>query len=138
MLRCFKHGKKCSRKFVADHTGVPLEALILTMLVAGSARTDFSAYGNKQTSAGPTTLFLLILLRMILDWKPMIFLHENVLQFPLTLLEEILGELYQFEEHILCPQHAGFPVDRRRKYCIGRFSLKLRSPGIMLRFILLV
>lgn len=108
--------------------------MLLTMLVAGSACTDFSAYGNKQTSAGPTTLFLLILLRMILDWKPMLFIHENVLQFPLALLEETLGEVYAFEEHVLCPQHAGFPVDRRRKYCIGRFRLKLKSPGNMFWF----
>ena len=125
-IRCVKHGRLCSRKIEIQESHVPDGSIPISTCVAGSACTDFSAYGNMQTSAGHTIIYLLILLRMIAEWKPMIFIHENVLNFPISLLMEILDELYQFEEYLLQPQHAGFPIDRRRKYCIGRLRLKLR------------
>ena len=121
-----KHGRQCSRKIAIDASHVPAGSIPVSMCVAGSACTDFSAYGNMQMSAGHTIIYLLIMLRMVAEWKPTIFLHENVLHFPVRLLVEILDELYHFEEYLLQPQHADFPVDRRRKYCIGRFRLKLR------------
>lgn len=102
-------------------------AVVLAMVIAGSACTDFSAFGNRQTSAGPTVIYLLILLRMILEWKPDILIHENVVSFPQGLLEEVLDSLYSIESHILHPQQGGFPIDRRRRYCICRFRLKLAS-----------
>ena len=128
LCRCEKHAAKCSRRF----TGKPVDfnivdAVIVAMVIAGSACTDFSSFGNRQMSAGPTVIYLLILLRMILDWKPDILLHENVISFPQRLLEEVLDSLYSIESHILHPQQGGFPIDRRRRYCICRFRLKLTS-----------
>lgn len=103
---------------------------VVSLLVAGSACTDFSSYGNLQQSAGATTKYLLIMIRIVATWKPLLLLHENVLGFPLSLLLETLDELYEFEESVLQPQLAGFPIDRRRKYCIGRFRLKLKFLGL--------
>ena len=130
LVRCARHGRNCPRK--PEPAGVnALLTVILTMLVAGSACTDFSAYGNMQMAAGPTMLFLLILLRMVAEWQPMVFIHENVVHFPMVLLKDTLDELYDFEEHILQPQLAGYPIERRRKYCIGRLRLKLKLLGDM-------
>lgn len=59
----------------------------------------------------------------------MLFLHENVLGFPLTLSTDILKELYEVEELVITPEIANFPVERRRKYAVGRFRLSLRTFG---------
>ena len=88
---------------------------------------DYSSMGNQQASAGPTVIFLLVLLRMVLEWKPDIFIHENVLPFPTENIKEVLSVLYEIEEGILTPDF--FPVDRRRRYMICRLKTSLRLLG---------
>ena len=65
-------------------------------------------------------IFLLILLRLIIEHKPMVFVHENVPGFPSQMITETLGALYNLDECILSPDC--FPVERRRKYTIGRLK----------------
>ena len=78
-------------------------------------------------SAGPTTVYLLIWIRKSAEYKPHILMHENVLGFPMRLLEETLSELYEFHEMILLPDKAGFPIERRRKYILGLLRLKMKQ-----------
>ena len=125
--RCVKHGRKCTRSMVIDESMMPQGSRAVNMCVAGSACVDYSAYGNHQQAAGKTALFLIVLLRLILEDKPLLFLHENVLGFPLALLMDVLAELYEIEEIVITPEIANFPVERRRKYALGRFRLSLRT-----------
>ena len=97
----------------------------MTVVVGGSACTDFSSFGNHQMSAGPTTIYLLLLLRMVASFRPLIFIHENVVAFPLKLLSDCLQEMYDFEEVVLHADQTGWPVERKRKYCVGRLSGKI-------------
>ena len=129
-MRCEKHGGPCSRKIEIDESSVPPGASAISAFVGGSACTDYSFYGNHQYGAGPTAIYLLIMLRIIAEYKPHIVLHENVILFSLQLIAEVLEELYEFEQVVLQPDVAGWPVERKRKYIIGRLRLKLKCFGV--------
>ena len=90
-IRCHQHGKNCKRtpgRKGRDTSCCAAEIKkIIDLLVAGSACTDFSSYGSNQNQAGPTIAFLLLLMRLVLEYEPELFLHENVILFPLALLE---------------------------------------------------
>lgn len=105
----------------------PSGANIRTIMVGGSACTDYSFYGSQQHSAGPTALYLLIFLRMALEYKPTMVLLENVVGFPMSLVLGVLGTAYRFHELILQPDHMGWPVERRRKYMLGVFELRYET-----------
>ncbi len=70
------------------------------------------------------------MLRIIAEYKPHIMLHENVLPFPLDMIRDILDEMYEFEQVILQPDIAGWPIERKRKYIIGRLRLKVKNFGL--------
>ena len=103
--------------------------IILRLLVGGSACVDYSFFGQQQAGAGPTAIFLLIFLRMAAEYKPDLILHENVLGFPLAMIIEVLDELFEFEEGVLQPDIAGWAIERKRKYMIGRFRMKFKTLG---------
>lgn len=115
----------CPRDFLPKPAIAPSKSRVVTVACAGSSCTDYSSFGNQQTTAGKSVLSLLVLLRMVAQYTPDIFLHENVLLFPLNLLKEVLDSLYSFEEAILQADHTGFPIERKRKYIIGRYRMKL-------------
>jgi hypothetical protein len=53
---------------------------------------DYSAFGSRLSVAGGKTLvYMLTLLRSILDHPPDIFIHENVENFPKGVIYEILS-----------------------------------------------
>lgn len=124
-----KHGGLCSREIAVNNAFVPDGSDALSAFVGGSACTDYSFFGNQQYGAGPTAIYLLIMLRIIAEYKPHLVLHENVLGFPLAMICDILQELYDFEEVVLQPDIAGWPIERRRKYMIGRLKMKLMHIG---------
>ena len=105
----------------------PSGADIRSVMVGGSACTDYSFFGSQQHSAGPTALYLLIFLRMVLEYKPTMVLLENVVGFPMSLVLQVLGEAYHFVEMILQPDQMGWPVERRRKYMLGVFELRYET-----------
>lgn len=117
----------CPRDFTARQGIAPSKSRVMTVACAGSSCTDYSSFGSQQTTGGKSVLSLLVLLRMVAQYIPDIFLHENVILFPLCLLKEILDCLYSFEEVILQADHTGFPIERKRKYIIGRYRLKLTT-----------
>ncbi len=129
-VRCEKHGGSCSRAIGIDESSVPEGASAISAFVGGSACVDYSFFGNQQHGAGPTAIYLLIMLRIIAEYKPHIALHENVLPFPLEMLLEVLEELYEFEQVVLQPDIAGWPVERKRKYMIGRLRFKVKCFGV--------
>ena len=98
----------------------PEGAQVLRLMVAGSSCTDWSAFGSQQHAAGPTVFYLLVLLRVVLETLPDLFLHENVPSFPTELLLEVLHEAYVMEEMMTSPVDGAFPIERRRKYCLCR------------------
>ena len=124
MARCTKHGGQCSREIKANHESAPEGATVLTALTGGSPCIDYTTMGNQQMSAGSTAIHLLILLRMVLEWKPDLFIHENVIQFPMAMIMECLKEIYTFDSVVLTPESLGFPIHRRRQYLLGRLTSK--------------
>ena len=102
---------------------------VLRVLVAGSACTDWSSFGSQQHAAGPTVFYLLVLLRMVLETSPDVFLHENVSSFPTELLLDVLQDAYTVEELMTSPVDAAFPIERRRKYCLCRRKATSRRDG---------
>ena len=56
----------------------------------------------------------------------MIFIHENVVPFPLSMIAEVIGAAYFMEQIVLSPETSGFPVSRRRQYCLARLTMKLQ------------
>lgn len=139
VLRCIKHNMECPRECGCgskQKAEKSLGQVILDMLIAGSACTDFSAYGSSQHSAGPTMVYLLLLLRMVLEYQPDIMIHENVLQFPARLLEECLHGLYLIQEFVRSPDvsGSGFPISRNRKYLICRKENTVQCFGCIYTF----
>lgn len=126
--RCMAHHAECPRQPGASQAYADPDRTILDMLLAGSACTDFSSYGSCQQQCGPTMKYLLLLIRLVLEYQPDIFLHENVTQFPLKLLQECLHGLYSLEEYICSPETSGsgFPIARVRKYIICRKESTVR------------
>ena len=127
-----KHGRSCNRNYKIDEKSVPDGSIAISVLVAGSACVDYSSFGSQQMAAGPTAIFLLLLLRMVLEYRPMIFLHENVIGFVISLLEDVLSPIYRLEESIIASEAMSFPVERRRKYCIARLNDNFKFPGLIL------
>ena len=99
------------------------------MLVGGSACTDFSAFGSSQQQCGPTMVFLLLFIRLIAEYQPEVFIHENVPQFPTQILQDCLHDMYTIEEDLLSPESSGsgFPIVRHRKYITGRLNAGVTS-----------
>ena len=104
-----KHAGLCNRTYKIDEKSVPDGSIALSVLVAGSACVDYSTFGSQQMAAGPTAIFLLLLLRMVLEYRPMIFLHENVVGFMISLLEDVLSPLYSLDESIIASEAMNFP-----------------------------
>ena len=127
-IRCHRHGTNCKRAPGRRGRDTSLCAdgirMIIDLLVAGSACTDFSSYGSNQNQAGPTIPFLLLLMRLVLEYEPEVFVFENVVPFPMALLEDALHCKYVLEEVFLFPDFSGcgFPIARQRKYIICRLS----------------
>ena len=122
----------CSRACASTtrDESAPQDAEVRTLLVGGSACTDYSFYGSQQQSAGPTALFLLLFLRLAAEFKPMMVLLENVVGFPMSIVIDVLGQIYDFTEMILQADAAGFPVERRRKYMLGVLRIRYETLSV--------
>lgn len=60
----------------------------------------------------------LIWVRMLLAVLPPVVLFENVTQFPLSLLGDLLGQHYSLDSCIFDPALLGWPVRRKRRYVV--------------------
>lgn len=109
---CLTHGRKCRRV-----PSIPTKG-VLRVLGGGSPCTDWSPFGCQQTADGPTMVYFLMMMKIALQSRPDILIHENVIQFPFELLQSILGPVYDGHSVLLTPTELGFPVQRKRRYSV--------------------
>ena len=57
----------------------------------------------------------------VLDFKPTIFVHKNIIGFPKTITERVLSSLYDVETIVINSLDCGLPISRERKYTLCRF-----------------
>ena len=88
-----------------------------------SASQDYSGYGHGQKQDGTTFVFLMILLKYVLVFRPTLFLHENVMRFPLEFIASVLSPIYNVDHHSMDPADlTALPVHRKRRYWICRLA----------------
>ena len=68
---------------------------------------------------------------MVLTYQPCLFIHENVLAFPVSFLESMLQPLYSLEHIELAPVLFGIPAARWRRYSICRLVRRLQKLGMI-------
>ena len=61
----------------------------------------------------------------MLDFRPYIFVHENVCQFPDSIIERALSAYYEVETIVVNSLDCGLPISRKRKYTLCRLRSKL-------------
>ena len=80
---------------------------------------DYSGFGQGQKQSGRTFVYLMILLKIVLVFRPSAFIHENVQRFPEDFLRAVLSCLYHVEHYLMDPaQLTSLPVHRMRRYWI--------------------
>jgi len=84
----------------------------------GNPCTDWSLIGKQQGCLGPTMPVLITWALLIRRHKPLLLLQENVPQFPLALLLDLLHQEYKVDSLLLDPRRLGWPVARARRYAI--------------------
>ncbi len=84
----------------------------------GNPCTDWSLIGKQPGCLGPTMPALFTWALLIRRHKPLLLLQENVPQFPLVLLLDLLHQEYKVDSLLLDPRRLGWPVARARRYAI--------------------
>lgn len=118
--RCFTHGKECQRLRTSPSHGSAADCKVLQLLTAGSPCTDFSPMGEMMKFSGQTAILFLILMKIVVTTMPKVFLFENVPRFPISTVEQLIGQHFCMDDSILCPSRFGFPVRRSRRYALFR------------------
>lgn len=106
------HHKHCRRLPVSG------DAKTCTVFAAGSPCTDWSTFGSRRTTCGPTSTAFVVMLAVILQGQPDVVIHENVIGFPLGMLVHHLGAMYQIDSAVLDPTSYGYPINRPRRYTV--------------------
>ncbi len=87
----------------------------------GNPCKDWSLLGKRRGLNGPTAPILITWAILIKRHKPTLVIQENVLAFPVELLQDLLGPAYRLQSLALDPRRLGWPVARQRRYAL--FSL---------------
>ena len=114
---CLIHGRCCQMTSATFH-------------VAGTPCVDYSNMGARRKANGPTNLAFLVWAGLRRLLRETFIIHENVPQFPVSILEQALGDLYIWHTAITTPVMHGWPVERRRRISIGILREKLHSVAI--------
>ena len=111
---CLVHGKTCALKSCKRHT-------------AGTSCRPFSARGCGLQTADIDMLYTLswVALRRTLQESDVT--QENVVRFPLTLLTQLLGDLYHIDSVVLDSACFGAPTARERQFVRLRHKQKIIS-----------
>lgn len=123
---CMKHERNC-RCCVTKSRSAPNA---LTLAVAGSVCVGWSSEGLRWGVLHPSFMTFLVFIIELLTLQPDLFLHECTKEFPFTLIEILLIELYSltiFE--CICPTQLGWPMHRPRQYIIGHKRGSVVSVG---------
>ena len=95
--------------------------------VAGSPCTDFSIRGGRAELQGATTWGLMSFISMRRQIQEAYWIQENVQEFPVSLLSELLSDLYEIQSCIVDAGAIGWPITRKRQYVVGRHLHKTCS-----------
>lgn len=93
------------------------------MNVSGPPCTDWSTQGLRDGAWGATWLATCVYFMQRRQCREKALVHENVPPFMVSILQDMLGDLYIVQTLILCPSVYGWPIARRRRITI----LLLRS-----------
>ena len=98
--------------------------------IAGPPCIDYSSMGRQRRENGPTAIVFLLWTRAVRDQHPLVVVFENVVRFPITMLQLLLGDLYHIDHVVLDAIMTGGPCRRRRLYCVLtlRGSVHLTRP----------
>jgi site-specific DNA-cytosine methylase len=93
---CSRHGRSCQ---------LPRPALD----VSGSPCTPWSSVGHRGGRASPVTCLFLTWCQWARHVQPLVLIHENVVGWDPTTIDECLGDLYDCVTLRTAPADAGFP-----------------------------
>ena len=95
--------------------------------ITGSPCQDYSPAGLRQGSTGPRFPIFYAWIQSVRHLQPRVLVHENVLQFPVSLLSELLSDLYVIEVlHVECGHTGMLALSRERQYSILYHRNKVR------------
>ena len=95
--------------------------------IAGTPCTDFSLRGSQDGADGVTIVYLYAWAAQRRDLQEEYVVQENVVQFEIELLDDLLGDLYHIDAVVTDPTSTGWPVNRTRRYIIMRHKIKTGS-----------
>ena len=102
---CYRHNQVCLARRTRGHR-------------AGTPCTDFSKRGSQLGLQGPTVVYLLVWMTMMVSLQPDVIGQENVREFPADVLAEYLGHIYSLQWATENSINFAFPVNRFRQLCI--------------------
>ena len=111
---CLVHGKTCALKSCKRHT-------------AGTSCRPFSARGCGLQTTDIDMLYTLAWVALRRTLQEPDVTQENVLRFPLTLLAELLSDLYHIDSVVLDAATFGAPTARERQFVRLRHKQKILS-----------
>ena len=99
---------------------------ILDVEVAGPPCPPWSKMGKQRGQSDPRFRFHQIWILMVRRRRPGIIIFENVDTYPVTLLFQSLGDLYEIRCCKVSPQNFGFALHRVRVFAIMTLRSKMR------------
>ena len=102
---CYRHGKVCALQRADRHS-------------AGSPCTDHSSFGLGKRFAGSKAKLFYLWAAQRRRLQETVIFHENVINFGHEELDELLADLYIIVRTQLDVHDFGWPIDRRRQYCL--------------------
>ena len=124
---------KWPRGCCAMHPDQECEVKKADIHAAGTECPTWSKQGRKDGCSGTRVLAWISWVALRRKLQELIIFHENVPEFPLSLLESELGDIYlvlpQFS-HVVCPSKFGQPCERpRRLTLLWHKSLVVNHPA---------
>ena len=87
--------------------------------MGGIPCVDFTTWGLCRRLSGPTAILVMMFICLRILLKEAIVIIENVVGFPMDLLERYLGRFYDFTGAVCAnTDFAGLPVRRDRRYVV--------------------
>lgn len=122
-LWCIRHGDTCVCRRADLH-------------IAGTPCTDFSSMNSKRKLlSGNKNRYYFAWVRHRRHLREPTWVHENVVSFGGSHLEDDLGELYFIFRVVVCSTALGWASRRKRQFCIGvlkpLFTTLSRSPSTL-------
>ncbi|CAK0790292.1 unnamed protein product [Prorocentrum cordatum] len=115
--RCLRHGKSCRMQATKVH-------------FAGTPCPDWSDAGSHRGTASVSMIHFLAWVGLCRLLQHPVIVQENVEKFPVSLLQELLGDLYRIETTVEDSEHYGFPVTRVRRWTILLNKKKILSTDV--------